>query len=126
MVKISLNLGSQVKMFGPLIQKIVLDIVNWNENKVIIVLNVMNWNENRVQILWVQELEWKQGKKFQRKRTGEPWNENVDPLIQYENTDKKIELVIYPPLLWIFKKMLQSMKKKVQDLRYWFLSTTLE
>ena len=79
MVKISLNLGSQVKMFGPLIQKIVLDIVNWNENKVIIVLNVMNWNENRVQILWVQELEWKQGKNFQRKRTGEPWNENVDP-----------------------------------------------
>ena len=79
MVKISLNLGSQVKMFGPLIQKIVSDIVNWNENKVIIVLNIMNWNENRVQILWVQELEWKQGKKFQRKRTGEPWSENVVP-----------------------------------------------
>jgi hypothetical protein len=57
MVKISLNLGSQVKMFGPLIQKIVSDIVNWIENKVIIVLNILNWNENRVQILWVQELE---------------------------------------------------------------------
>ena len=80
MVKISLNLGSQVKMFGPLIQKIVLDIVNWNENKVIIVLNIMNWNENRVQILWVQELGWKQGKTFQRKRTREPWDENVDPM----------------------------------------------
>ena len=84
MVKISLNLGSQVKMFGPLIQKIVLDIVNWNENKVIIVLNIMNWNENRVQILWVQELEWKQGKIFQRKRTREPWNEKVDPQISAE------------------------------------------
>ena len=80
MVKISLNLGSQVKTFGPLIQKVVLGIVNWNENKVIIVLNIMNWNEKRVQILWVQELEWKEGKIFQRKRTGEPWNENVDPL----------------------------------------------
>ena len=83
MVKISLNLGSQVKMFGPLIQKIVLDIVNWNENKVIIVLNIMNWNEKRVQILWVQELEWKEGKIFQRKWTGEPWNENVDPLVNF-------------------------------------------
>ena len=59
--------------------KIVLDIVHWNENKVIIVLNIMNWNEKRVQIIWVQELEWKEGKIFQSKRTGEPWNENVDP-----------------------------------------------
>ena len=87
MVKISLNLGCQLKMFGPLIQKIVLDIVNWNENKVIIVLNIMNWNEKRVQILWVQELEWKQGKIFQRKRTGEPWNENVDPSRFYNCTE---------------------------------------
>ena len=67
MVKIPLNLGAQLKMFGSMIQKIFLDNVNWNENKVIIVLNIMNWNENRVQILWVQELEWKQGKIFQRK-----------------------------------------------------------
>ena len=79
MVKIPLNLGAQLKMFGSMIQKIFLDNVNWNENKVIIVLNIMNWNENRVQILWVQELGWKQGKTFQRKRTREPWDENVDP-----------------------------------------------
>ena len=77
-----------MKTFGPLIQKIVLDIVNWHENKVIIVLNFMNWNENRVQILWVQELEWKEGKIFQRKRTGEPWNENVDPKKLEDNVAK--------------------------------------
>ena len=41
-------------MFGPLIQKIVLNIMNWNANRVIIVFNIMNWNQNGVKILWVQ------------------------------------------------------------------------
>ena len=57
MVKISLNLGSQVKMFGLLIQKIVLDILNWNKNKIIIVLNIMNWDENRVKFFREKETE---------------------------------------------------------------------
>ena len=40
----------------------VLNIKNWNENRVMIVLNIKNWNENRVVQLeenWTWE--WKQG-----------------------------------------------------------------
>ena len=83
-------------MFGPLIQKIVLNIKNWNENKVIIVLNIMNWNQNRVKILWVQYKEWKQGKIFQRKKPGEPGNKTKHfhlNVVSFEWFSKELMLI---------------------------------
>ena len=66
-------------MFGPLIQKIALNIMIGDKNRVMIVLNIMNGDQDRVKMLCVQYRGWKQGKHYHRKNPGEHAVENMHP-----------------------------------------------